>query len=277
MKKLIIFTDLDDTLLDHATYSFQAALPALQLIMEKEIPLVICSSKTRKEIEYYRDKMGNVHPFVTENGGGIFIPKNYFNFEIQSSNFEVKEDFNYRIIILGARYSDLKRVIEELRGEAFHVRGFSDMTAEELAQMTNLDIHEAEMSKERDFDEPFVFEGSQEETAILIKSINSKGFNVTRGRFFHILGDSDKGNAVSILIELYEKEFGEILTVALGDSPNDIPMLERVDYPVIVQKPDGTHDRSINVPRLVRAEGIGPAGWNEAIVRLLSASRLSGQ
>jgi len=245
--------------------------------MEKGIPLVICSSKTRKEIEYYRDKMGNVHPFVTENGGGIFIPKNYFNFEIQSSNFEVKEDFNYRIIILGARYSDLKRVIEELRGKAFHVRGFSDMTAEELAHMTNLDIHEAEMSKERDFDEPFVFEGSQEETDILIRSIKSKGFNVTHGRFFHILGDSDKGNAVSILIDLYEKEFGEILTVALGDSPNDIPMLERVDYPVIVQKPDGTHDRSINVPRLVRAEGIGPAGWNEAIVRLLSASRLSGQ
>lgn len=275
MKKLIIFTDLDGTLLDHATYSFEAALPALQLIKEKEIPLVICSSKTRKEIEYYREKMGNAHPFVTENGGGIFIPKTYFNFKIQSSNFKVEEDFDYQIIRLGALYSDLRRAIEELRGESFHIQGFGDMAIEELAGITNLGIHEAKMAKDRDFDEPFVFDGTEEETKLLIKSIKHKGFNFTRGRFFHILGDSDKGKAVSILIDLYKKAFGDIVTVALGDNPNDIPMLERVDYPMIVQKPDGSYDPSINVPHLIRAAGKGPAGWNEAIAKLLSTSRLS--
>jgi len=89
MKKPIICTDLDGTLLDYSNYSFEKALPALQLLKDRDVPLVICSSKTKKEIEYYRKKLDNHHPFVSENGGGIFIPKNYSKFKIQ--NFRLKK------------------------------------------------------------------------------------------------------------------------------------------------------------------------------------------
>ncbi len=56
--KLVIFTDLDGTLLDRDTYSFEPALPALRLIRQKDIPLVLSSSKTRAEIEFYRERIG---------------------------------------------------------------------------------------------------------------------------------------------------------------------------------------------------------------------------
>ena len=82
MKQLLIFSDLDGTLLDYSTYSFEMALSSIQLLKEKEIPLVISSSKTKKEIEYYRRKLSNNHPFISENGGGIFIPKDYFNIKL---------------------------------------------------------------------------------------------------------------------------------------------------------------------------------------------------
>ncbi|MEW6601405.1 MAG: HAD hydrolase family protein, partial [Nitrospirota bacterium] len=59
MKKIIIFTDLDGTLLDYPGYSFEAARSALDLIRERGIPLVVCSSKTRREIEHYRKKLDN--------------------------------------------------------------------------------------------------------------------------------------------------------------------------------------------------------------------------
>lgn len=269
MKKLIIFTDLDGTLLDHYTYSFEKALPALTLLKEKNIPLVICSSKTRREIEHYRKKLDNHHPFVSENGGGIFIPKSYFEFGVWSSEFGVKKEKDYYIISLGARYSDLRKALLELHSEGFNVKGFGDMTAEELADIANMSIDEARMAKERDFDEPFVFVGAIRELPLLFKSIQSKGFSYTQGGFYHILGDSDKGKAVSILVDLYRKKFGEIMTVAIGDSPNDIPMLEKVDYPIIVQKPDKSYDPRINIPNLIRAEGIGPEGWNKAISKII--------
>lgn len=278
MKYPIIFTDLDGTLLDYSTYSFEAALPALKSLKEKNIPLVICSSKTRKEIEYYREKFGNRHPFISENGGGIFIPKEYFGsvFKIpanglrgQSSESEAYEENDYYIIRLGAKYPDLRRVIGELRHEHFSISGFGDMTVEEIAKLAYMTIDEASRAKKRDFDEPFIFEGEEEEKQKLFDAIKSKGFNFNVGRFFHILGDSDKGKAVSILIDLYKERFDDILTFAVGDSPNDIPMLERVDHPIIVQKPDGSHDSRINILNLVRAEGVGPAGWNKVISKLI--------
>lgn len=269
MKKLIVFTDLDGTLLDYFTYSFDAALPALQLLKEKNIPLIICSSKTRSEIEYYRKKLENNHPFISENGGGIFIPKVYSGFEIKDCRFDIEDIGDYYHIRLGARYADLREAIELLRREGFAVKGFGDMSAIELAEIANMSIDESYMAKERDFDEPFIFQGNAEETQRLFDSIKSKGFNFTQGRYFHILGNSDKGKAVELLKELYRKALGEITTVAIGDSPNDIPMLEKVDYPIIVQKYDGKHDTRINIQNIIKADGIGPDGLNAEIIKLI--------
>jgi mannosyl-3-phosphoglycerate phosphatase len=143
------------------------------------------------------------------------------------------------------------------------------MTAEELAGIANMSIDEAKMAKERDFDEPIIFSGNEEELQRLFESIRAMGFNYTQGRFFHILGNSDKGKAVSILTELYKRKFNEITTIAIGDSPNDIPMLEKVGYPIIVQKPDGSYDQRIKAPNIIKADGIGPDGWNKAISGLV--------
>lgn len=268
---LVIFTDLDGTLLDNMTYSFEKALPALGLLKRKNIPLVICSSKTRREIEHYRKKLENSHPFISENGGGIFIPKGYFSFSAAEFTSGIETPEIYEVIRLGAEYTDLRKVVNALRSEGFDIKGFGDMSAEEIAVVTGLDIFEAEMAKERDFDEPFIAGGGNgEKIAAMLNSIKEKGFNYTQGRFYHILGNSDKGKAVSILIELYRKEAGEIMSAALGDSPNDLPMLEKVDHPVVVKKPDGSYDPRINIPKLIRADGVGPEGWNKAVLELIS-------
>ncbi|MFA5353725.1 MAG: HAD-IIB family hydrolase [Thermodesulfovibrionales bacterium] len=268
MKRPVIFTDLDGTLLDHETYSFAKALQALSLIRERRIPLVICSSKTRREIEHYRELLVNRHPFVSENGGGLFIPRGYFPFPLPDYGFPVSEENDFIVIRLGASYPELREAMDELRREGFSVRGFGDMTAEEVSALTKLTLAEAEMAKERDFDEAFILEKDCDMDS-LRAAIAERGFHYTQGRFHHILGDSDKGKAVSLLTGLYRRWLGEILTIAIGDSPNDIPMLEMVDYPVAVRKPDGSCDQRISVSNLIRADGIGPAGWNKAICELL--------
>lgn len=268
MKKIVVFTDLDGTLLDHETYSFEEALPALGLLRDRDIPLVVCSSKTRAEIEHLRRRLQNTHPFTSENGGGVFIPSGYF--DIPPDSYNVEEEGGYQVIRLGARYADLRKALEELRGEGFDVRGFGDMTAEEVSALTGLSRQEAAMAKERDFDEPFVYKGA--ELKPFIEAIEAKGFHYTKGRLLHILGDSSKGGAVDILIDLYRRKHGEIVTIALGDSPNDREMLERADYAVIVRKPDGSCDPALDIRGVIRADGIGPAGWNKAILKLLSSS-----
>ncbi|MEW6052933.1 MAG: HAD-IIB family hydrolase [Nitrospirota bacterium] len=275
--RVVIFTDLDGTLLDFSTYSFEKAFPALASIRQEHIPLVLCSSKTRKEIEYYRQKMGNLHPFISENGGGIFIPSDYFDFQVQAPDTAIGRKGDYLVIRLGAQYSMLRNAIASLKKEGFRIRGFGDMSIAEIAEVTELSISEAAMAKERDFDEPFLFEGDERETGRLLMAIKAQGLHSTRGRFFHLLGDTDKGRAVAILISLFRKKFGRVTTVAVGDNPNDIPMLEKTDYPVIVQQHDGSYNQTIQIPGLIKAEGIGPEGWNRALLTLLSAFRSGEQ
>lgn len=270
--KAVVFTDLDGTLLDAATYSFDAAREGLQALRERGIPLIICSSKTRAEIEYFRDLLGNDSPFISENGGGIFIPKGHAEFDLSSLKIEIAEEDAYHVIRLGAEYQALIQGIHILRERGFNVRGFGDMTVYEVVRLTGLTPELAEMAKKREFDEPFLFEGGPEEEDALQRAATSLGFRLTRGRFLHLMGDSDKGRAVSMLIDMLARRFGKLHTIAVGDAPNDLAMLRSVDYPVIIKRPDGSYDPGVQLSNLIRADGIGPAGWNWAILTLIGQS-----
>jgi len=279
--KLIIFTDLDGTLLD-SNYSFTEAIPALKIIQENDVPLILCSSKTRAEIEHCRKMLNNMHPFISENGGGIFIHEKYFQFRIQVGStrrgdslrdpgLRLQKEENYDVIKLGADYSDLRRALNDLRAEGFDVTGFGDMSIQELSDLTALKPEDARRSKQREFDEPFVFKGAVSDEKRLKKSIKDKGLNYTQGEFLHIMGNSNKGRAVEMLTGLYSRQKGEIITIALGDSVNDIEMLERADYPVVIRKRDGSYNSKVikKVKGCIKSGGIGPAGWNSAILKLL--------
>jgi mannosyl-3-phosphoglycerate phosphatase len=269
--QLIIFTDLDGTLLDYHTYSFAAALPALEFIKEKNIPLIICSSKTRAEIEQWKNRIDNSHPFVSENGGGIFIPRAYFSDNDLNALAQRQEQTDaYTVLILGTPYATLRQALEELRRDGFAVKGFGDMAVTEIAQLTELSPEEAALAKMREFDEPFVFSGGGAGLEALLAAIAEKGLHCTAGgRLLHLTGDNDKGKAVEILTELYRKTFGETVTCGLGDSPNDFPMLEQVAHPILVRNHRGEHDPRIQLSHLIKAEGIGPEGWSKAVLSVV--------
>ena len=89
------------------------------------------------------------------------------------------------------------------------------------------------------------------------------------GRFVHVLGQADKGDALTWLRARYERAHGPILAVALGDSGNDVDMLEAADIGYWVARPDGSYHGSA-MGHIRHARGIGPAGWAEAITALIA-------
>ena len=269
--KPIIFTDLDGTLLDRDTYSFEPILPALRVIQKRKIPLVLSSSKTRAEIEHYRRRLENEHPFISENGGGVFIPKGYFSF-----SFPYDREFEeYLVLELGVFYPVLVDTLEAIRKETgVKIKGFSDLTREELASLAGLTPQEAEFAKRREYDEPFFLEGKDGEVEIVKRKIEEKGMNyVWGGRFHHILGKNDKGKAIEILKELYENQFFSIFTIGIGDNLNDLPMFMAVDHPIFLKEKEGPPvDHSFDLKNLTVLDGSGPLIWNEAVLDLLRGS-----
>ncbi len=267
MQQTIIYSDLDGTLLDPVNYSFSAALPALNLVRTRAIPLVLCSSKTRAEIMGCRREMDNAHPFVSENGGGIFIPQGYFPQPV-----EAEEVAGYWRITLGTPYAEVRRHFVRLRAAlGVAVRGFADMTVDEVARLTGLLPEQAALAKQRDFDEPFVFDGAADQA--FLRAIEAAGLCWTQGRIFHIMGRHDKGRAVRLLTALYEREYGAVASIGLGDGFNDLPMLEAVARPVLIRHEDGGFDSRIVMTGLMKTRRPGPQGWNEAILELIADER----
>ncbi len=280
--RYIVFTDMDGTLIDHDTYSYEAAKPALDALKAQDIPLIFCTSKTRAELEVYVKELGISHPFISENGGAIFIPHNYFDIEFASSG----KVSDYDVIELGTDYNTLRKALEDIRASVdFEIIGFGDMDDAGVSEDTGLDIESARLAKMREYDEAFRLgegEDTPEAANRLIELIKSYGLNHTRGgRYWHIIGDNDKGKAVTILSEIYRRQFDnddakvkvnvkvKFKTIGLGDSQNDLPMLQAVDIPLLVQKPGGQHDVSITDAKINKVKGIGPVGWNLAILDIL--------
>ncbi len=263
MTKTIIFTDLDGTLLHPKNYSFMDALPALELIRERDIPLVLCSSKTRAEMEVYRKRLKNKHPFIVENGAALYLPMGYFMFftgSVRGGDYIVSE--------FGKPYDEIRKEFAVLR-EKLHVpvKGFGDMTLEEISEVTGLSKDEAALARQREFGEPFIFEQRPDDR--FFQAIEARGLRWTQGRLYYLMGDHDKGKAVGLLKSWYQAEYGKLITIGLGDGLNDLPLLREVDHPVLIQKEDGSYDPRIDLPGLIKAEGIGPIGWNRAVLELL--------
>ena len=266
--KPIIFTDLDGTLLDRDTYSFEPALPALHLIKEKGIPLVLTSSKTRAEMEFYKKQLEVNHPFISENGGAIFIPKGYFPF---SFPYDRKAQ-EYLILELGTPYLKLVEILDSIKEETrIPIKGFSDLTEGEVASLCRLTLKEAAFAKEREYDECFIVEGGEKEIEIVKKKILEKGMHyVWGGKFHHLLGKNDKGKGVQILKEFFENEFSSIATLGIGDGPNDLPMLSAVDHSFFLQEDEASLPTiSSSVQNLTIIHGTGPKAWNQTILNFL--------
>ncbi len=270
MSNFVIITDLDGTLLHPRTYSYEPAADALALIKKLSIPLILSSSKTRAEILLYRELLGNRDPFISENGGGIFIPIGYFPFSTGVGDLD-----GYSIITTGRPYDEIRGVFKEIRNNSgIQATGFGDMAPEEIAGLTGLGIVEARLSKAREFDEPFIIDARDAgRTGEFLEAIEASGLRWTLGRFYHILGDNDKGRAAEVLKGFFQRTLGNVKTIGLGDGLNDVPLLSTVDYPVLVQNADGGYNEKVRtdgrIKGLIQADGIGPAGWNKAILEII--------
>ena len=269
MKQVLIFTDLDGTLLDHDTYDFKGAKSGLDLLMRKAIPVIICSSKTRAEIELYRLRMGLSAPFVVENGGAVFIPGNVLDL----SDTPFVEQGPYRVAELGIPYAHLCAIWKHVKKkEKIRMKGFSEMTIEEIATHTRLPLEEAGLAARREYSEPFVFSDTEAKFRLLAQLLGKKGLKITRGgRFYHVAGQNDKGASVEILKKIYAKTYPhtQVVTAGLGDSANDIPMLRQVDIPIVIRKKTGAWERMEGIEGVVYSDKAGPKGWAETVRALL--------
>ncbi|MBZ5498685.1 MAG: HAD-IIB family hydrolase [Acidobacteriia bacterium] len=261
---IILFTDLDGTLLDESAYSADAAREALRWVDELGLPLVFCTSKTRAEVEYWRSTLRNPHPFIVENGGALYVPDGYFPPRFGAPD----QRDTYGIFEFGIPYDDLVETLRQASRETgCRVRCFRDMSANEIGRKYGLSLEQARLAKIREYDEPFeILDPPGDE---LLEAIKCRGKNWTRGgRLYHIMGHGNKAHGVCLLTYYYRSTFETIITVGLGDGMNDLGFLRCVDIPVIIKSKAAGKLKSA-LPRARVTDQAGPEGWSQAVLDVL--------
>jgi mannosyl-3-phosphoglycerate phosphatase len=252
--KILIFTDLDGTLLNHDDYSFQEAMPSIRKIQNlKNAKIIIVTSKTFSEVEQLVKKIGIDYPFITENGGGIFFPENRAN--------------NIQLGIEHKKISEF--VAQNLKNL---IIPFSEMSFELANNLTGLSSDELKLAQKRDFTEPFILKNNAnfDEVQKIVNKSDLELQITEGGRFYHLISQhQDKGKAVEYLINYFnfDAENNNNFIFGLGDSKNDVPMLKIVEFPILIKKHNNNY-QNLDF-ETIRSDFIGSKGWNETIYKYI--------
>jgi mannosyl-3-phosphoglycerate phosphatase family protein len=271
--KYLIFTDLDGTLLDHHTYSTKIAKKAWTLLNNRHIPIIFCSSKTVDEQLFLQKKLNIEHPFIVENGSAIIIPNNYFGCPLENS---IRLTDTHDMIVLAQKnIADIHLVLEKINKEHDTTwYGFTSATIKEIAEVTELRGAAVPRAKHRWFTETLIAAQPNDGANV---TLNNNGFSLSQGGRFLTIQDHtiDKGKAVNLVTQLFANLWKtRPTTIGIGESLNDAAMLQVVDKPFLVQKPDKTW-ANIDLNGLTKIDEIGPQGFLKMTNLLLAPGVIS--
>lgn len=250
---ILIFSDLDGTLLDHRSYCWAAARPALEALRHLQGGLVLASSKTAAELQMMRSAIGFPDwPSIVENGSGLLAADDPAQQGRGEAAMPIYTDLRSRIATLPPGF-----------------RGFGDMSVQEVAERTGLAPAEARRARMRQFSEPGLWCGAAADLVRFLDAAHEMGMSAQQGgRFLTLSFGATKADQMDRLIAQYQPR----VTLALGDAPNDIAMLERADFGVIVANPAAAPIPALpgeKDGRISRTQKEGPQGWSDAVLGFL--------
>lgn len=210
--------------------------------------VILASSKTAAEMDPLRKGLSlSDWPAIVENGAGI----------LRSGQ---------RMLDHGKDYARIRETLSQI---AAPFQGFGDMSVAQVSNVTGLPPKDAKRAKQRAFSEPGLWQGDDSGLKAFLAALAAKGITARQGgRFLTLSFGQTKENAMAEI----SKSLNPKTTIALGDAPNDIEMLQAADYGIIVVNPSGTGIPKLaqeETGKIIRTRLAGPVGWNAALLDLL--------
>ncbi|MEO3991270.1 mannosyl-3-phosphoglycerate phosphatase-related protein [Pseudocitrobacter cyperus] len=261
---LVIFTDLDGSLLDSHSYDWQPAALWLMRLKQQHVPVILCSSKTAAEMLLIQKEIGlEGRPFIAENGAVIQLDAQW------------RDDESWPRLIKGAPHAEILSVLQHLRErDGYKFTTISDVDEQVFSEWTGLDHKHAALARLQEASETLIWRDSDERMAAFSAKLQQLGLRFIQGaRFWHVLDEqSGKAQAVSFLRRrMLQREGHDRLAIGLGDGPNDAELLDATDYAVVIKSLSraGVQLQNDDPQRVYHTEQRGPHGWSEGINHFL--------
>ena len=256
---IVIFTDLDGSLLHRDTFKFDTIKDYIKSLVSKGVIIIPNSSKTEKEIEKFNEELGINLPYISENGSSIH------GLNLITSNFPDK-------LVLSRDKEELlkiyeNKVPEKLKEKCFQISKMSKKEKENILGQKDEKLKDA---LNRKYTLPFLFKGDKNEKNRLLKILNSNSLTLQEGgRVYNLCDNINKVKSMNRVIKILKKTEDKIKTIAVGDNFNDLEMLRNCDIPCLVFNDQFKLDQ-ININNLIFSNKPSPEGWADVIKMALA-------
>ena len=252
--KVLIFTDLDGSLLHRETFKFDNIKEYLRKLISNGIFIIPNTSKTEKEILEFNYELGSSLPYISENGAAIN------GLDLLNSNLP-KE------LILSREKDNLLNIFKNIVPINLQnkCKWLYEMDKKNQSLILGLKENKLKMALDRKYTIPFLFNGNKNEKNELSKILKYKGLTIQEGgRVINLCDKVSKAKAMQIFIRFFKKNNENIKTIAVGDNYNDLDMLKISDYPCLVFNDQFRLDQ-IFIDNLISTNKPSPEGWADVI------------
>ena len=254
-KKILIFTDLDGSLLDKETFKFDVIKDFFKELVRNGIIIIPNSSKTEAELLDFNEQNNLDLSFIAENGSSIHrLNKIHQNLPDK--------------IIISRTIDEIRNIYEENISLDFEnkITHILELEREKQQKILGLPLDKIKLAIKRDHSIPIKFNGTESEKNEFTKILKNSGLTIqTGGRIMNVCDNVNKSIAMSKALQLIRKQLDdEVITIGVGDNENDIEMIEQTDYPCLVKNKN--FDSSlINIDNLIKSDEPSPKGWSDVI------------
>ncbi len=255
--KIWIVSDVDGTLMDHL-YDLTPAKETIARLQELGIPVILCTSKTKSEVDIIRDDLNLKDPYIVENGGAIY------------GEYPDGQKWN---IILGKSYTILEEILNNLSESIdFELRPLNTLSDEEATNLTGLKGESLNLMRDRHWSMPFLNPPDTFNDA-LKRLCEVYDVDIFRGnRMSHLLSkDSNKGIAIKKLLNKTKNL--NVKIIGLGDSPNDLPLLINSNYKIVISGINGPNQLLLNELKGIEfsiSKKPHGYGWKDEVFKLVT-------
>jgi predicted mannosyl-3-phosphoglycerate phosphatase (HAD superfamily) len=168
------------------------------------IPAVWVTNRSRLEFDAARRKHAHTHPFIAEGGSGVFLPEGYFHLRPEKT---VRLG-RFTCVPMAEGLPAAANALEALSDEtSVPVVALSSLSPRELAQNTGLPQREAELVRQRDFDELFFFAGaSEKDIQRFVQAGREKKYELRQhGVMWSLAMGASLKRCIRSLAELYDR------------------------------------------------------------------------
>jgi predicted mannosyl-3-phosphoglycerate phosphatase (HAD superfamily) len=237
------------------------------------IPSIWITSRTRAQMDEPLRKLDHAHPFIAEGGSAVYLPTDYFHLRGEKSERRGR----FLCIPVAQPQPAAAEALESLSEETgVAVVPLRSLSPRELAQNSGLPQREAELARQRDFDELFFFAGaSDRDIKRLLEEARRRKFRLRpQGVLWSLALGASVPECIRQLTKLFDRALhGHAPTIGLAPREQADELFPACDRNILLvtESEDSRDETVVRPPSGSRVREISlhtPEAWEEVLEQI---------